>query len=497
MLWSIVATTAVATTATSPSIMGYYSWNWGSGSEVAGATDSVAFSGLIKVKKAINGYTPGASWCCPVLRGRKHLSLGGGNAAGMFTEEALTTIIKDLPLVITANYSGIVFDVEEVVGSSSTMAPLFAEAFAACKRLGLIVTVTTSHSAPYQTDTPADAVALLKAWVKDDNIDILSPQLYSSGQEQAPDFSPTANCAAAGCTWDLYAGSKPRIVPSIVDAQQYPDVIKSFPVGKTSGYFEWAQHKSATANAPPPADVTPSNNASMVLGAYFANWAQYHTSPYTHTPADLAPIVSDVNHIYYSFIYFCPPAGTSPMPYWAVAPFGTCTDADEYSFLMVEAKDAGFLQTITAYKAQNPSLKVIASIGGWNFPSAFFSKMASSSASRAKFIASAKAFLTVHQLDGLDLDWEYPCSPPRPDPIKISCAQFRTTNDAGGTCPQDTDNLLLLARELRAGLGDGVYLSVASQAGSNNWPLMNLQAVTPYLDHWHVMSYDYSVSQTH
>ena len=73
-------------------------------------------------------------------------------------------------------------------------------------------------------------------------------------------------------------------------------------------------------------------------------------------------------------------------------------------------------------------------------------------------------------------------------------AQFRTTKDAGGTCPQDTDNLLALTKELRAGLGDGVYLSIASQAGSKNWPKMNLKAITPYLDHWHVMSYDYSVS---
>lgn len=418
MLWALIATTASA-----PSIVGYYSWNWGPGSDVAGATDSVAFTGLIDVKKAINGYTPGASWCCPVLRGRTHLSLGGGNAAGMFTDDSLSDIVKDLPLVVAANYSGIVFDVEEVEGPTSTMIPAFAKAFAACKRLGLIVTVTTSHSAPYQTDTPADAVALLKAWVKDDNIDVLSPQLYSSGQEQAPDFSPTANCAEAGCTWDLYADAKPRIVPSIVDAKQYGDVVKSFPVA-TAGYIEWAQHKSTMARTPPPrADAVPSNNASMVLGAYFANWAQYHTSPYTHTPADLAPIVSSVSHIYYSFIYFCPPAGTSPMPYWAVAPFGSCTDANEFSFLTVEAKDAGFMQTITAYKAQNPSLKVIASIGGWNFPSAFFSRMAASPASRAKFIASAKAFLTAHQLDGIDLDWEYPCSPPRPDPIKISCAK--------------------------------------------------------------------------
>lgn len=48
-----------------------------------------------------------------------------------------------------------------------------------------------SHSAPYQTDTPEDAVAFVKAWCADPNVDILSPQLYSSGTERSPDFTET------------------------------------------------------------------------------------------------------------------------------------------------------------------------------------------------------------------------------------------------------------------------------------------------------------------
>ena len=48
--------------------------------------------------------------------------------------------------------------------------------------------------------------------------------------------------------------------------------------------------------------------------------AQYHHAPYRYTAADLAPIVHRLDWIMYSFIYFCPPSGTSPMPYWAAAP---------------------------------------------------------------------------------------------------------------------------------------------------------------------------------
>ena len=96
------------------------SWNWSTGSKgPSGSTIGVAFTGLINTADAIAGYTPGASWCCPELDVEQPmLSLGGGNAAGQFTVDALSAIQKDLDLVTAANYTGIVFDVEEAIGSS-------------------------------------------------------------------------------------------------------------------------------------------------------------------------------------------------------------------------------------------------------------------------------------------------------------------------------------------------------------------------------------------
>jgi len=138
-------------------------------------------------------------------------------------------------------------------------------------------------------------------------------------------------------------------------------------------------------------------------------------------------------------------------------------------------------------------VKVIASIGGWNFPSAYFSKMVSTSESRSKFISAAKAFLSQHGFAGIDIDWEFPCSPPRDDPVKITCENFRHVSDAGGNCPADTTNLVSFLKELRAGLGDDMHISVASQAGEKNWLNMGLKEASPYVDLWNVMSYDYAV----
>jgi len=126
------------------------------------------------------------------------------------------------------------------------MIPIFADTFAECKAIGLNVVVTISHSAPYSTDTPQDAVDFTKAWVQDANIDVISPQLYSSGKETAPEFDETGNCKAAGCTWDLYKNSKARFVPSIVDSTQYKAVLKEFDTKfsgniNCDGYISWKQ----------------------------------------------------------------------------------------------------------------------------------------------------------------------------------------------------------------------------------------------------------------
>jgi chitinase len=142
----------------------------------------------------------------------------------------------------------------------------------------------------------------------------------------------------------------------------------------------------------------------MALGTYFANWAKYRKAGYDYEAADLAPIASRLSEVTYMAIYFCPPAGYSPMPYWAVPPYGTCTDATEFEIMSVEPSDDAYLQAIVAMKASNPSLQLLLTLGGWNFPSAIWSAMAATNATRAKFIASAAAWIADQNVDGIDLD---------------------------------------------------------------------------------------------
>jgi chitinase len=182
------------------------------------------------------------------------------------------------------------------------------------------------------------------------------------------------------------------------------------------------------------------------------------------------------------------------MPYWAVAPYGDCTDSSAFQLLSVDPHDAGNLATIVGYKSTNPKLKVMLSVGGWNYPSSYFSAMASTPANRAVFISSVKSWIAQYSADGIDLDWEYPCSPVRNDPVEITCTDFQTVSDKGGSCPEDTNNIVSLFKELRASLGPSVRITVASQASKPLEIEMAITQLDPYVDAFHLMSYDYTVS---
>merc|ERR1712160_87728 len=88
-------------------MLGYYAWNWGAGSHgPPGATVGVAFTGLTNVTQAVDFYTPGCAWCCPVLKGpegKGFISIGGGNTAGVFSVETLADITRDIYYIVDSN----------------------------------------------------------------------------------------------------------------------------------------------------------------------------------------------------------------------------------------------------------------------------------------------------------------------------------------------------------------------------------------------------------
>ncbi len=69
-----------------------------------------------------------------------------------------------------------------------------------------------------------------------------------------------------------------------------------------------------------------------------------------------------------------------------------------------DAEEAG--AAIRRWKAVNPKLSVLLSVGGWG--AGGFSTMAKTEAGIAAFVSSAIDMTKRIGLDGIDLDWEYP-----------------------------------------------------------------------------------------
>ena len=159
-----------------------------------------------------------------LFKGTQFLDIGGASARGVLTVEVLQSFFTGaLDKVKDAGFDGVCFDVEMTRGEEKALVKELERAFAACKQAGLLVMVTTSHSAPFASSTLMKEL-LIDSWVRDDNIDLFSPQLYTSGTEGKPEFTLTP-CGTPGrskCSWERLAPMKAKWVLSLASGAQYP-----------------------------------------------------------------------------------------------------------------------------------------------------------------------------------------------------------------------------------------------------------------------------------
>lgn len=209
--------------------VGFWRWTWSpSAKPPSGCNLGLAFSGWTDVNNALQQ----SSSVYPSVPNSKYITLGGGNANGAFNASGLKNITGAINAGKFASYSGIAYDIEE---GSSGLAAAFAQSFATAKAKRLKVLVTVSHSAPYGI---GDANALMKSFFTNSNIDFLSPQLYTTGMEKQNQYD-----TSGGVTWNLYAGAKAKVIPSIIKANMYADAQTYFAQQKVtlSGFIQWSQ----------------------------------------------------------------------------------------------------------------------------------------------------------------------------------------------------------------------------------------------------------------
>jgi chitinase len=145
------------------------------------------------------------------------------------------------------------------------------------------------------------------------------------------------------------------------------------------------------------------------------------------------------------------------------------------------AEDAKNFLFLTALKRTNPSLTVLVSVGGWLW-STNFSDVSLTSQSRKLFIQSVVDFLTRYDLDGLDIDWEYPGMVGSGHPFRA----------------EDKQNFTLLLKELRKRFDletkrsrRKLYLTIAAGASDEFLAHTEMAEVQRYVDTVNLMAYDY------
>ena len=151
-------------------------------------------------------------------------------------------------------------------------------------------------------------------------------------------------------------------------------------------------------------------------------------------------------------------------------------------FLPHPERDLENLAALRQLRQENPDLRLLISAGGWD-GSRHFSDTASTPERREIFAQSCLDMILEQDLDGIDIDWEYPVS--------------------GGPSgmvhrPEDKQNFTLLLQALRdkldwqeAQTGREYFLTTACGDGDSFLQKIEPKPVAAVVDHIFLMEYDY------
>lgn len=151
--------------------------------------------------------------------------------------------------------------------------------------------------------------------------------------------------------------------------------------------------------------------------------------------------------------------------------------------LEIKSPGPDYMKRLAAYKKDYPELKLLLFIGGWGKNADGFSEMAKNADKRALFCSECVRICQEYNLDGVDLDWEYPTY------------SAKTYLDDGsiyynGADKADKANFSILMKELRDALGPDKLITFAAASDdyhSGNY--INYKEVLQWVDYINVMTY--------
>ncbi|OCF38068.1 hypothetical protein I316_00292 [Kwoniella heveanensis BCC8398] len=240
----------------------------------------------------------------------------------------------------------------------------------------------------------------------------------------------------------------------------------------TSGNLSsWTESLSDTESIVPTASSLLSVTASLTATSTSAAATASSTSTLETLPRTL------MNAYYPDWSGWYLPPESVDWSRFDVIDFAFALPTAEFGLQFTQDDSADLLNRLvkTAHAAGK---RVKLSIGGWT-GSVYFSTICASATNRKTFINAILDAYNLYNLDGIDIDWEYPGT---------------TGADGNAVSSSDSANFLLLLQELRTALPDGALISLATQvwpfADSNGSPMSDVSAFASVIDWILIMNYD-------
>ena len=225
-----------------------------------------------------------------------------------------------------------------------------------------------------------------------------------------------------------------------------------------------------------------------MIAAYFPEWGIYGRNyQLEDVPAD------KITHLIYSFANLTAEGEMTLYDSYAAvekrfsAEESVSGEADQWYYPPEDPRSEqtiwGNFNQLAQLKEMYPHLRTSIAVGGWTL-SGNFSTVASTETGRETFANSIVEFLTTYTMfDGIDFDWEYPGG---------------GGLESNSVSPNDGANYALLLENVRAKLdgleaqtGRTYEISVASPGGVDKIANFNLEGLTPSVDFYNVMAYDF------
>jgi GH18 family chitinase len=155
-------------------------------------------------------------------------------------------------------------------------------------------------------------------------------------------------------------------------------------------------------------------------------------------------------------------------------------DPKTFEVLPADNRDKDLYKRLTALKTYDPNVQILIALGGWTFndpgsTATVFSDLAASETKQKKFFDSLTNFLSVHDFDGVDLDWEYP-----------------EATDRSGK-PEDYKNFPTFMKNLKNALdGTAGRNTLSITLPASYWYLQHfdLKNLAKHVSFFNIMSYD-------